>query len=117
MGWPNSLLRCDLCEASACDCRLTVGDAAVVNGHGVGNQDGKTGVFELAREEPKQSRFMNTPPESATMSMPSRAQISRAIRAEERAMAIWKSSASLSAGTPASIPLQKRLKKAVWDPK
>ena len=54
MGWPSSLPRCDLREASAGDRRLAVGDAAVVDGHGVGNQDGKTGVFELAREEPKQ---------------------------------------------------------------
>ena len=44
---------------------------------------------------------MNTPPESATVSMPSRAQISLAMRADARAMAIWKSSASLSVGAPA----------------
>ena len=31
-GWPNSLLWRDLCEASACDCCLTVGDAAVDGG-------------------------------------------------------------------------------------
>ena len=54
MGWPNSLLRYDLREPSASDRRLAVGDAAVIDGHGVGNQDGKTGVFELACEELKQ---------------------------------------------------------------
>ena len=54
MGWPNSLLRCDLCEAGACDCRLTVGDAAVVNGHGLGDEDSKACAFELAGEELKQ---------------------------------------------------------------
>ena len=36
--------------------------------------------------------------------MPSRAQISLAMRAEERAMVTWKSSASLPAGTPVLIP-------------
>ena len=54
VGWPNSLLRCDLCEAGACDCRLTVGDAAVVDGYGVRNQDSETHAFELAGEELEQ---------------------------------------------------------------
>ena len=53
-GWPNSLLRCNLRKTSACDCRLTVGDAAVVNGHGLGNQDSETHAFELAGEELEQ---------------------------------------------------------------
>ena len=53
-GWPNSLLRCNLRKTSACDCRLTVGDAAVVNGHGLGNQDSETHAFELAGEKLKQ---------------------------------------------------------------
>ena len=53
-GWQNSLSRCCLREASTSDGGLTVGDAAVVDGHGVGDQDGKTGVFEFVGEEPKQ---------------------------------------------------------------
>ena len=36
------------------DRRLTVGDAAVVDGYGVGNQDSETHAFELAGEELEQ---------------------------------------------------------------
>lgn len=53
-GWQNSLSRCCLREASASDGGLTVGYAAVVDGHGVGDQDGKTGVFEFVGKELKQ---------------------------------------------------------------
>ena len=53
-GWPNSLLWRDLCEASACDCCLTVGDAAVIDGYGVGDKDSKACAFELAGEKLKQ---------------------------------------------------------------
>jgi len=53
-GWPNSLLRCNLRKTSACDCRLTVGDAAVIDGYGVGDKDSKACAFELAGEELKQ---------------------------------------------------------------
>lgn len=53
-GRRDRLVRCCLREASASDGGLAVGDAAVVDGHGMGNQDGKTGVFEFAREELKQ---------------------------------------------------------------
>lgn len=54
-GWPNSLLWRDLCEASACDCCLTVGDAAVIDGYGVGDKDSKACAFELAGEKLKQN--------------------------------------------------------------
>ena len=50
----SELLRCNLRKTSACDRRLTVGDAAVVDGYGVGNQDSETHAFELAGEELKQ---------------------------------------------------------------
>ena len=50
----GGLLRCESREASTGDGRLAVGNAAVVDGHGMGNQDSKTGVFEFAREELKQ---------------------------------------------------------------
>lgn len=53
-GWQNGLSRCCLRKASASDGGLTVGDAAVVDGHGVGGQDGKTGVFEFVGKELKQ---------------------------------------------------------------
>ena len=53
-GWQNGLSRCCLRKASASDGGLTVGDAAVVDGHGVGDQDGKTGVFEFVGKELKQ---------------------------------------------------------------
>lgn len=52
--WQNSLSRHRLREASASDGGLTVGDAAVVDGHGLGNQDRKVCVFKLAGEELKQ---------------------------------------------------------------
>ena len=50
----GELLRCDLRKTSACDRRLTVGDAAVIDGYGVGDQDNKARTFELAGEELKQ---------------------------------------------------------------
>ena len=53
-GWPNSLLRCNLRKTSACDCRLTVGDAAVIDGYGAGDKDSKACVFKLAGEELEQ---------------------------------------------------------------
>ena len=46
--------RCDLREVGARDRRLAVGDAAVVDGHGVGNQDSETPAFKLACEELEQ---------------------------------------------------------------
>ena len=48
------LSRCCLREESASDGGLTVGDAAVVDGHGVGNQDSETHAFELTGEELEQ---------------------------------------------------------------
>ena len=53
-GRRDRLVRCCLREASTSDGGLAVGDAAVVDGYGMGNQDSKTGVFEFAREELKQ---------------------------------------------------------------
>lgn len=53
-GWQNSLSQRRLREASASDGGLTVGDAAVVGGYSVGDQDGKTGVFEFVGKELKQ---------------------------------------------------------------
>ena len=104
------LLRCDLRDVGARDCRLTVGDAAVVDGHGVGNQYSKTPASLSSRVRSwSKSRFMNTPPESATVSRPSRAQISLAMRADACAMVTWKSSASLPAGTPALVPSKSAL--------
>ena len=50
----GELLRCNLRKTSACDRRLTVGDAAVVDGHGMGDKDSKACAFELAGEELKQ---------------------------------------------------------------
>ena len=50
----GGLLRCESREASAGDGRLAVGNAAVVNGHGMRNQDGKACAFELAGEKLKQ---------------------------------------------------------------
>lgn len=50
----GELLRCNLRKTSACDRRLTVGDAAVIDGYGVGDQDSKARVFELAGEELEQ---------------------------------------------------------------
>lgn len=52
--WQNSLSRRRLRKTSARDGGLTVGDAAVVDGHGVGDKDGKTGVFEFVGKELKQ---------------------------------------------------------------
>ena len=50
----SELLRCDLRKTSACDRRLTVGDAAVIDGYGMGDKDSKTCAFELAGEELEQ---------------------------------------------------------------
>ena len=50
----GELLRCDLRKTSACDRRLTVGDAAVIDGYGVGDKDSKACAFELAGEELEQ---------------------------------------------------------------
>lgn len=50
----SELLRCDPRKTSACDRRLTVGDAAVIDGHGMGDKDSKTCAFELAGEELEQ---------------------------------------------------------------
>lgn len=47
----EELLWCNLRKTSACDRRLTVGDAAVIDGYGVGDQDSKARAFELAGEE------------------------------------------------------------------
>lgn len=53
-GWQNSLSQRRLREASARDGGLTVGDAAVVDGYSVGDQNGKTDVFEFVGKELKQ---------------------------------------------------------------
>ena len=50
----GELLRCNLRKTSACDRRLTVGDTAVIDGHGAGDKYGKACAFELAGEELKQ---------------------------------------------------------------
>lgn len=49
----GELLRCDLCKTSARDRRLTVGDATVIDGYGVGDKDSKACAFEFAGEEPE----------------------------------------------------------------
>ena len=96
-GWPNSLLRCDLCEASACDCRLTVGDAAVVNGHGLGNQDRKACVFKLAGEELKQKSVHE-----------------HAARERDGIDALVHADIAGDARAPASIPPKSASKSAFW---
>ena len=50
----GELLRCNLRKTSACDRRLTVGDAAVIDGYGMRDKDSKACAFELAGEELKQ---------------------------------------------------------------
>ena len=49
----SELLRCDLRKTSARNRCLTVGDAAVIDGYGVGDKDSKACAFELAGEKLK----------------------------------------------------------------
>ena len=53
-GWQNSLSQRRLREASASDGGLAVGDAAVVDGYSVRDQNGKTGVFKFVGKKLKQ---------------------------------------------------------------
>ena len=75
----GELLRRNLRKTSARDRCLTVGDAAVVDGHSMGDQDGKTGVFEFVGKELKQKSVHEHTAESATVSRFSRLQISHAM--------------------------------------
>ena len=73
----------------------------------------KACAFELAGEVAEAKSVHEHAARGATVLMPSCTQISLAMRAEERATATWKSSASLSAGAPASISPKSASKSAL----
>ena len=108
-GWQNSLSRRRLREASASDGGLTVGDTAVVDGHSVGDQDGKTGVFELVGKELEQKLVHeHTARERDGIEAFAITDLARDVGRSVRNGDV-KPRASLSAGAPVSIPFRRAL--------